>query len=274
MSLLARRQATNIAVDVSSLSRSHDRQFIGIDGTDSPNGSDKDGVVVHARPEKHAVVVNQEEVVTSAMHTNATLEGKLGQLRARLAQARALALEKRAGVSQLTEEIIRSEQERAQYSDRLRRQVRDNMIADHESGGVPQLSSSTRGSSGNHQKRKRAASAGKTRPRPQWKSDSKEGVKEGEDATGDGPLVKMSLLPGTGIRELTEKEKDLFERLQEETLEILRRAATTEKDEEEMRAAAARKAAGLEARLREAVAEGKQLKAAAEQRQVRSFSGP
>lgn len=85
--------------------------------------------------------------------------------------------------------------------------------------------------------------------------------------------VLLSIGGGISLSELTEREGELFGRLQAETLEMRQRAQAAEKVEKNSRAEAERWAVTADAELEAALAEAKELKAEAEAGEVRVLLG-
>lgn len=204
-----------------------------------------------------------EASVQEALAAKAAMEGKVGQLRARLAQQKARALERHAAASEVAEEVARSERERARYAKILRRQVEQPLAptsktttsAEEDSTGVEPGSLEEQSS-----------------PWGNGSATRKLG-EEGENGEGWGGDLEPSSSPQgkVGLSELAEKESELFGKLQAETLELRQVAAAAKKQQEQLRAEAARKAAVMTAALESALAEGNRLKEEAEQRKVTSL---
>ncbi|CAN0082131.1 unnamed protein product [Sphacelaria rigidula] len=95
------------------------------------------------------------------------------------------------------------------------------------------------------------------------RGDEDDGFDEGIDAT-----LMLSSSLGVKKSELTEREGELFGRLQAETVEMRQRACAAEKAEQEARVETDRLAAATNSALESALAEGKRLKAEAEAREV------
>lgn len=181
------------------------------------------------------------EAVATTVRTKETLAGKVGQLRARLAQERARALERRASANEVAQEIERSERERGLYAERLRREARgpcDHAVIEdvelYDEGALRQWG--------------RAAVAG-------------DGETNG-DETFAGPLRV------NGSSERTERKGDLLGKIEAETLALRQRAAAAKVQEEGMRAKAAQKEVTAKATLEEALIEGNTLKQDTEKREV------
>lgn len=233
--------------------------------------------------------------VDEAVHDKAVLERKVGALRVRLAQERARALDRRAEAGRVAEEARRAERERARCIKKLCRlpQRHDRMVI-----GIPEpLASSlcpettptvpvgngAANDRGGKRETKRMAIPGANggRRRREKSADTdidlttvtfavggeeeEEGELDGTDGTA--ALMLLSSL-GVGMSELTEREGELFGRLQGETMEMRRRARAAEKTEAEARAEADRLAAAMNATLECALSEGKRLKAETEAREV------
>lgn len=179
---------------------------------------------------------SQEEraagAVKAAIIAKVALEEKVGQLRARLAHERALALERRAEAGEMVEEVRRLEAERVRFVKRLRRQGEAPVATVGDGKGGAWSESPPRGE-----------------------------VVVPQQVVEEGP-------DGRGLAELTVEEAEVFGRLQAETVEMRQREAEAEKAEEEERAAATRKAAETRAALEEALVDGRRLKSEAEQLEV------
>lgn len=234
--------------------------------------------------------------VEEAVRGKAALEGKVGGLRARLAQERARALERRADAGRVAEEARRAERERARCTEKLcrLRQSQDRVV-----GGIPEpvgssLSSmttlaavpvrngATGDDKGNRETKKLSVSGVNGAGGHRGKSVENDvgfatvtfavegGEEEERKLDGDKDPAGLMLLSslGIGMSELAEREGELFGRLQAETMEMRQRARAAEKAEADARAEATRLAAATNAALESALSEGKRLKAEAEAREV------
>lgn len=212
---------------------------------------------VEGNRDDRGVVV--EATVQEAVAAKAAIEGKVGQLRARLAQEKARALERHAAASAVAEEVGRSERERARYAKILRRQVEQPLTP------TSKTSASAEEDTG-------VGPGSLEEPLFTWENRfaTRKHREEGEYGEGCGRIVESSCYPGgmMGLSELAEKEGELFGKLQAETLELRQKAAATKKQEEHLRVEAARKAAATRATLESALAEGNRLREEAEQRKV------
>lgn len=177
------------------------------------------------------------ESVGVAVLSKTALEGKVRQLRVRLAQERTRMLERRASAVKVTEEIERCERERARHAKMIQRR-NDRLSASTAVGGEK-------------------GAGGSTEPRRSVKVD-----KGGEGLAA----VASSTI---GLSELMEREGEQFGKLQAKTIEMQQHVALLEKQETAMRANAARKAKATKAAIQEAVAKGQTLKEESEQREVR-----
>lgn len=200
-----------------------------------------------------------EASVQEAFAAKAAMEGKVGQLRARLAQQKARALERHATASEVAEEVARSERERARYAKILRRQV-EQPLAPTSKTTTSAEEDTTGVGPGSLEEQLFPWGDGSTRKHGE----------EGEKGEGWRGILEPSRSPGgrMGLSELAEKEGELFGKLQAETLELRQVAAAAKKQEEQLRAEAARKSAVTTAALESALAEGNRLKEEAEQHKV------
>ncbi|CAM9335731.1 unnamed protein product, partial [Laminaria digitata] len=179
------------------------------------------------------------ESVRAAVLTKTALEGKVGQLRARLAQERARVLERRASASKITEKIERCERERTRHAKMLQRRE-DRSSASTAVGGE-----------------KGVGAGGSKPPRRNGKANMDE---EG--------VISTVAFPAFGLSELMEREGEQFGKLQAKTIEMQQRVASLREQEAAMRANAAQKAAATKMALQEAVAEGRLLKEEADKREA------
>lgn len=227
-------------------------------GGDTVEMASRDG----DRSQTDKSLVGAEASVQEAAAAKAAMEEKVGQLRARLAQEKARALERRAAAREVADEVARSERERARYAQILRRQMEHPPHAraptlpaedgDKEEGEAWTLRVPLLLPPGGD-------TAGK---------NAKGGMEhEGGDASGG---EESFLPPGVamGATETTQREGELFGKVQAETLELRQRAAAAEKKEEQLRAEVSRKSAQTAAALETALVEGDRLKAEAEKREV------
>lgn len=190
------------------------------------------------------------ETVQAVVEENVALEGKVGRLRVWLAQERARALDRRREAGTVAEEIRRSECERARYAEKLRRHGK--RLPAVEAGAVEEDKCGTADG-----QRLRGAIGGHQRVVPEVGATAGAGEGEEDDAA-EGMLLERYL--GVGLSELTEREGELFGRLQADTLEMRQRARAAEKAEEEVRAEGARRAATMNAALEAALSEGTRFK--------------
>lgn len=238
-------------------------------GTNIVGGDDGSG---DTRPPEEKRIT--EAVLRTAVLTKTALEGRVGHLRARLAEERAKALERRAEESKLKEGIRRSERERTWYTKKLLlRRRRAGELSPSSAAStmvvVVDTAAAIGGSDGGVGGRK-ATAAGRLEGLAKVKG--RRGKKQGIERDREELLFMVSSMVGIGgSSELTEKEGKMFGKLQAETLKIRQRESRAEKEEEGMRAEAARTAVEMGAALKEALAEGKRLRAEVEQREVIIF---
>lgn len=200
------------------------------------------------------------QAVKAAVEGNIALEGKVGRLRVRLAQERARALDRRGEAARVVEEIRRSELERARYAKKLRRPQGERALV-----GVA-VAVGENGGTGDGE-RLRGAVGGRQRGVPETGATAEGGGEEGgEGAGGEGFFLEG--YPDVGLSELTEREGELFGRLQADTLGMRQRLRAAEKAEEEVREEAARRATAMNAALEAALSEGRGFKKEAEAYEV------
>lgn len=248
-SLSGRRAAT--AAAEATAERSHHRR--GEDTTGYNNGHEPRG-------DMGVVVEGGTAPVKTAIAARVALEGKVGLLRAGLAQEKARALERHAAACEMAKEVARSERERARYAKVLRQQVKEQ-----QQKPPPTLSSSPNIITG---------AEGESRSLGESSLPWHDGFVTVQRGDGEvaGVVVEepyRSRRKGKlGSTKLTEKESLLIVKLQAETRELRQREAVAEKREERLRLEAARKAAATAASLESALAERDRLKAQSEQREV------
>lgn len=230
------------------------------------------------------------EAVKKAVQEMAALEGKVRTLCARLAHERARALDRREEARRVAKEARRADRERARCTERLcRRRQRQGDVLDRQPEAVLLAVPSTRaavvasGSAGGDPPNdkpggfKAVEAHGRVRGKGVVKNDESTATVtfavescDDEDPAGWGLVSSL----GLELSQLSEREGELFGKLQAETFEMHQRARAAEIAEGQARAEADKRAAATAAALASALAEGKRLKAEAEAREVETNCVP